>query len=261
MVIERIFSGNYDLWVLDLDRGGVGSPITFDPYDERDPIWSPDGRYVAFTSMRSDSQNLYRTFLAGEEEPELLMQSKEGNLHTEDWSDNGRFIAYLEEAGTRNAIGILPLLDDQTPIPVVQGKFDYDEPKFSPDGKWMAYISNETNQNEVYIRPLEGEGEKKRISNGGGGQPQWRGDGKELFYLALDGSMMAVEIRGEQFAPGTPEFLFKTDVIVVPHLDQYAVTDDGQRFIFLTTGQASGVSSINFVVKWFEELKQRVPVD
>ena len=108
---------------------------------------------------------------------------------------------------------------------------------------------------------MEGEGEKQRISTQGGGQPQWKKDMKELYYLARDGWIMSVEFKGEQLAPGNPKRLFQPDMTVVPGMDQYAVTGDGQRFLVLNPGKEEQDPSINIVTNWFEELKQRVPVD
>ena len=258
VAIEKGPSGRKNLWVLELDRNGVGFPIIPDLFSGLAPIWSPDGDYIAF---RSDNK-IFRKSLTGEEEPELLLESKNNSsLITEDWSDDGRFIFYKELSGDGNCLWKLPLSDDKTPIPEVQGSSNYDEPKFSPDGKWMIYMSDETGQWEVYIKPLGREGKRQIVSTQGGGQPQWRrDDGKELFYLALDGTMMAVELKGEQLTPSKPQPLFQTGIIVTPVQDQYAVTRDGQRFLILTSEQATGGPTLNIVVNWFEELKEKVPV-
>ncbi len=108
---------------------------------------------------------------------------------------------------------------------------------------------------------MEGDIERQIVSTNGGGQPQWRSDGKELFYLALDGSMMSVEIAEEPLRVGIPKKLFQTVLVVAPSIDQYAVTRDGQRFLILNPGEAVNISSLNIVLNWFEELKQRVLVD
>ncbi len=259
VVIERGSSNNYDLWVLELNRGGVGTPITFEPASERDPIWSPDGGFIAFNSNRNGPDDLYKISLTTGEEVELLSDPKM-RLIAEDWSNDGRYIVYGTSATQDEWLWLFPLFDDQSPRPVVTGKFTYDEPKFSPDGKWLAYISNETGDYEVFLIALEGEGEKKRISTHGGSQPQWRADGRELYYLALDGSIMAVELEGERLTPRDPRRLLQTNISVIPGLDQYAVTGDGQRFLILNSGKAEQALSINIFLNWFEELKKRVPV-
>jgi serine/threonine protein kinase len=260
VVIERGSANNYDLWVIELNRGGVGSPITFESASERDPIWSPDGDFIAFNSNRNGPDDLYKISLITEEEVELLSDPHK-RLIAEDWSNDGRYIVYGTSATQDEWLWLLSLFDDQSPRPVVTGKFTYDEPKFSPDGKWLAYISNESGNYQVYLKPLEGEGEKQIISTQGGGQPQWRKDGKELYYLALDGWIMAVELKGESLKPSVPIRLFQTDIMVLPGMDQYAVTGDGQRFLILSSEKVEQKPSVNIVLNWFEELTQKVPVE
>ena len=153
---------------------------------------------------------------------------------------------------------LLSMPQKQDPTPITQGQFNYDEPEFSPDGKWMAYSCDESGRNEVYLRPLEGKGERITISSKGGGQPQWRGDEKELFYLAPDGNMMGVELKGESLTPTVPKILFQTN-INAPDIDQYAVTRDGKRFLIVNPLETKKESSVAIILNWFEELKQRVP--
>jgi hypothetical protein len=176
----------------------------------------------------------------------------------EDWSDDGRFIVYQTAgAGSSNGIWALPLSGDREPILLVESPADLDEPQISPDGRWLAFNSEESGQFEVYVQPFQAKGEKLRISTGGGGQPRWRGDGRELFYLALDGTMMAVEMReGDTLRHAIPEPLFPTGITVDPTIDQYAVTSDGQRFLIQSPAQDGAPSSIVVVINWIEELKR-----
>ena len=260
IVIEQRAETGYSLWVMDLNRDVMGKKITSGKYEDRDPVWSPDGRHILFRSDRNDSDGLYLKLLAGEEEPELLLKS-ERRAVPEDWSDDGRFIIYCDIG----SIYVLPLDDEQNPqdpievVPRSESK-TYDEPKFSPDAEWIAYVSNESGQNEVYIKPWKVMGETKIISTQGGSQPQWRGDGKELFYLALDGTMMAVELKGETLTPGNPKSLFQTSLNVSTSEDQYAVNSDGQIFLIHNSGETGDTSSIIVVTNWFEELRERVPI-
>ena len=261
LVFEQITDLGISLWVMDLDRGGVPKKITSGKYEDRDPIWSPDGRYILFRSNRNDSDGLYRKLLAREEEPELLLKS-EGRAVPEDWSDDGRFIMY----GDIGSIYVLPLDDDQNPqdpIEVVPGLEStiYDEPKFSPDAEWIAYVSDESEQYDVYIKRWKVKSENQRISTQGGSQPQWREDGKGLFYLALDGNMMAVELRGETLDPDIPIRLFQTGLSVSTATDQYAVTRDGQKFLINNSLKTRDSSSIVIVTNWFEVLKKLAPVN
>jgi hypothetical protein len=250
VVVERGVESP-DLWIIDLERDGVASRFTFDPGWESDPIWSRDGREIAFSSNRNAvAIALYRKSLAGNEEADLLLESKQ-NLWMEDWSEDGRFITYLSIPG---GIWVLPLLGDQEPFPVIETPFNLDEPQLSPDGRWLAYISDESGQFEVYVQPFQGEGERLRISTEGGGQPRWRGDGREIFYLALDGTMMVVTMSGEDtLEPSVPEPLFQTDIAVVPTIDQFAVTSDGQRFLILTPTEEAA-ASITVVLNWTASL-------
>ena len=225
-----------------------------------------DGNSIVFNSDKKGLDDLYRKSLAVEAEAELLYGS-EKRLVAEAWSHDGRYIAYVydptEGGGTVEGGGgimLLPLAEKKDPIPVVQGKFTYDEPEFSPDDKWIAYVCDESGSDEVYIRPLDGRGERRPISNKGGTQPQWRGDGKELFYLSLDGALMSVELRGQSFTPSVPQTLFQTNLNVNPGLDQYAATRDGKRFLMVANPlKAEKATKIAFVLNWLEELKQRVP--
>ncbi|MBN2243834.1 MAG: hypothetical protein JW793_14200, partial [Acidobacteria bacterium] len=114
---------------------------------------------------------------------------------------------------------------------------------------------------EVWLVSLEGERIEHRVSMNGGGQPKWKGDQKELYYLAADGSLMAVPLKGEALTPGKPEILFKTNLIPSPTTDQYAVTGDGRHFLILNSEGDAKISAFNIVLNWFEELKDLVPVD
>jgi serine/threonine protein kinase len=257
VVIERVDPdlSTYDLWVLDLERGGVASRLTFDPSNDRDPVWSPDGTRIAFNSDRRGTMDIYEKSLLAEESARLLLELPQ-RLVTEDWSPDERFIAYMSAASEQNSgIWLLPLREEKEPLPLVQTPFNLDEPQFSPDGKWMAYVSAETGQFEVYIQSIEARGVKLRVSTEGGGKPLWRGDGKELFYLASDGSMMAVEIKeGESLEPGDPVRLFHTGIAARPNTDQYAVTADGRRFLILKPSRATDAAPITVVLNWTAEL-------
>jgi Tol biopolymer transport system component len=263
-IVELPSAAGYDLWVVELDREGIRFPVTFDAANETDPIWSPDGQSIVFSSSKSGLDDIYLKSLVREEEAELLYHS-EKRLIAEDWSDDGRYIAYILDANVEGEGGggimLLPMSEKQDPISIVQNQFIYDEPEFSPNGKWIAYICDQSGIYQVYIRPLEGEGEEKLISDKGGGQPQWRGDGRELFYLAYDGAIMAVELKGESLTPGVPKTLFQTNLTVTPEIDQYAVTRNGESFLIVNPLKTGKTSSIGVVLNWFQELIEKLPVD
>jgi Tol biopolymer transport system component len=231
-----------DLWLLDLSRG-ISSRLTSDPANEENPVWSPDGSQIAFYSNRKGVPDLYRITLSTGQE-EVLLESGEAK-YPEDWSKDGESLAYLSQ----QKFWLLPLLGDGKPKLILDTAFLKDEPQISPDGRWLAYNSDELGRWEVYVQPLQAPGEKLRLSTNGGAQPRWRKDGRELFYLALDGTMMAVPITaGATLVPGIPKSLFQTGITVNPTIDQFAVTGDGQRFLLVLPLESA--PPISVVLNW-----------
>ena len=173
-----------DIWLIDVARG-VLSRFTSDPGIEGDPIWSPDGGRLVFASSRNGPQNLFEKALSGGTETLLLPSDQP--TYPEDWSRDGRFIVYLSPIGGRG-IWILPLSSDRKPFVFLESPFIKDEPHFSPDGRWLAYYSNESGQAEVYVQPFPGPGERVRASTDGGSQPRWRKDGMSCFiWISMAG--------------------------------------------------------------------------
>ena len=166
-----------------------------------------------------------------------------------DWSADGRFIAYVSDSTGASDIWVLPLFGDRKPFPVVQTPFAETSPVFSPDVRWIAYTTNEGGQNNVAVQPFPGTGRKYQVSTSGGGQPVWRADGTELFYLAADGTMMAVPIDATgQFNAGVPQALFPTRARAGLN-QKFAVTKDGKRFLISATPQ-SRVAPITVLTNW-----------
>ena len=149
-------------------------------------------------------------------------------------------------------IYVLPLFGDRKPIPIVTAPGNQDEPHFSFDGKWLAYGSNESRTWQVYVVPFPEGGPKWQISGDGGAQPRWNGNDKELFYLALDGQMMAVDIKTNgSIVFESPRVLFDTGLdTVMPNVDQYDVTDDGERFLVLRPLADAVSEPITLVLNW-----------
>jgi Tol biopolymer transport system component len=244
----------HDLWLLELSRQ-IFSRFTFDPADDIDPRWSHDGRHVVFASNRKGKFDLFQKSLSGSEEA-LLLESSE-NKFPDDYTKDGRYVLYRSRTGGNQSVWALPQVGDRQPIPVMTTPFTIDELQVSPDGRWIAYNLDETGRAEVYIQPFLTSGERIRISRHGGCQPKWRQDGKELFYLALDGTMMALEIKtGAALEPGVPQPLFQTWINVDPGIDQYAVTGDGQRFIVITPAEGQKPTPFNVVLNWTAALKK-----
>ena len=242
-----------DIWLLDVVRG-VLSRLTSDPATEGDPIWSPDSRRLVFTSFRNGQTDLFEKTIAGGAET-LLLASDEPK-YPEDWSSDGRSIVYISPQGGRR-FWVLPMVDDGKPSVLIDTPFVKDEPHFSPDGQWLAYYSDESGRAEVYVQPFPGPGERVRVSTDGGSQPRWKKDGSELFYLSLDGKMMAATIKyGRTLQVDVPKILFQTPITVAtPNIDQYDVTADGQRFVVLAPVEGDTQSPITVVLNWTAGLK------
>jgi Tol biopolymer transport system component len=248
-----------DIWVFDLARN-TQTRLTFDAADDSVPLWSPDGNSIAFTSTRNSSFGLYQKNSNGIGDEELLLKV-ESSLVPEDWSLDGRFLVYmLTDRGGRD-VGFLPLAGDRKPVPVLNTAFLERHAQLSPDGRWMAYVSNESGAYEVYVQSFPAGGGKWQISTGGGVQPRWRHDGSELFYLAPDNKMMSVAVRaGATFEAGTPAALFQTRTVgLAPsttYSQQYDVTPDGQRFLLNVDMSEVNAAPLTVVLDWTANLQK-----
>ncbi len=248
-------TGNSDIYVIDLVRGAT-SRLTFDSATDNWPIWSPDGNRIAWGANRGGSFQLYQKLASGAGEEELLLQSS-NQINPSHWSSDGRYILYREiDPKTKGDLWVLPLNGDRKPIPFLHGPFVEQTAHFSPDDRWIVYGSDESGSLEVYVQTFPASGGKWLVSAKGGTGPLWRGDGKELFYISTDGKLMTVEVttRGT-FERGIPRALF--DFVALRRVTGgYAVTADGQRFLFITQMEETGPSSLAVVVNWTAELKK-----
>jgi serine/threonine protein kinase len=240
-----------DIWVLDLNRG-VRSRFTFDEAFELTPVWSPDGRRIAFSSNRKGTFDLYVKSADGIGDETLLETGDAGP--PSDWSRDGRFILRTRQrSATNDDLWALALDGDRTAFPVVETPFNESNGQFSPDGKWIAYQSNESGLLEIYVQPFPGPAQKTRISSNGGAQVRWRSDGHELFYLAPDNRLMAVAIRidSKGVDAGTPVPLFATQVggdWQNNYARNYMVSRDGQRFLVDTLREVT--LPITVILNW-----------
>ncbi|MCG6920484.1 MAG: hypothetical protein LJF15_05270, partial [Acidobacteria bacterium] len=248
--------GRFDLWVIDVVRG-VRSRLTSDSANDRDPVWSPDSQQIVYTSWSGD-QNLVRKGLQGSEPPTPLPggigQTPLDEDIAKDWSREGNTLLYLT-IGAERTLWRTSLDGNGSPEPLVKG-FAVDQPHVSPDGRWLAFISQESGRFEVYVEPFGRDGERVRASAGGGGQPRWRGDGKELFYLSLDGALMAVSVRGEATSVevGPPTTLVAARdlkaVVGNPDFSSYSVASDGQRFLLKRRSGGDEEPRIHVLLDW-----------
>ena len=258
-------SGNVDIWIIDLERG-VPTRFTFDEAVDLYAVWSPDGSRIVFNSARDGGVfQLYEKPASGAGTAELLRASDVNNGPF-DWSSDGRFLIYVNTVPTRD-IWALPMLDEGEPVPFLEGGFMEDQAKLSPDGRWIAYISDESGRNEVYVANFQEALGKWQISTGGGVQPRWSNDGTELFYIAPDLTMMAVPVRGErELEVGVPVALFETGIWGGVQTSggrraQYDVAADGRRFLMIRPAEEAQEAEIHIVLDWFEELKRLVPTN
>jgi dipeptidyl aminopeptidase/acylaminoacyl peptidase len=195
---------------------------------------------------------------SGVGDEEVLLKSDEIKV-ADDWSADGKFIVYeSRNSQTKLDLWILPMSGDRKPFPFLQTLFNEQQAQFSPDGKWIAYTSDESGAPEVYVQTFPASGGKWRISTSGGAEPRWRRDGKELFYIAADKKLMSVDTKlGPTFEAGVPKTLFETRVTVLTTFrNHYTVTGDGQRFLINSGLEETNFTPISVVVNWTADLKR-----
>lgn len=246
-----------NIWSIDLENGGK-TRLTFGLLPDDSPVWSPDGRALIFNSARGGPLSLYRKEVFGPAEA-VVANSRE-NRTPMSWSSDGRYLMYeVADAGGRRDLMALSMEGDAAPWPILNGGYDEMQGRFSPDMRWIAYASDETGRSEVYVRALSPAkngrptaGDRKWIlSRNGGHSPRWRSDGRELYYLTPDGTLMSVEGGGgPDFNPGAPNPLFKTPRGFVA----WDADADGKRFLFAVPEQPQAPFTV--VLNWMELLKR-----
>jgi Tol biopolymer transport system component len=246
---------------VDLVRGGVPSRLTFNPSVEDLPVWSPDGNRILFNSTAGGGPDIYAKASSGAGNEEVLLKSSTVKRPT-DWSRDGRFILYDDDNSKNRAdLWALPLFGDKKPVLLLQTPFAEQQARFSPDGKWIAYISDESGTPEVYVQSFPPSGGKWQVSTNGGYTPRWRRDGKELLYLAPDRSIMSVNVRvaGPTFEVSSASVLFvaPVDAVSIAATNRYDVTADAQRFLINAPADTIGDAAITVVVNWQAALAAR----
>ncbi len=259
-VVSALLDGQtalLDLWLYDLPRR-VSTRFTFEPAVNLFPVWSPDGGRIAFASNRKGRHNIYQRATSGSGDDELLLPPAATFRFPTDWSPDGGLIAFQANSAQANTGLDLWIFSftDRKERPFLATPFQEWSPQFSPDGRWIAYTSDESGRPEVYVRPFQGSSGKWQVSNGGGSYPRWRRDGREVFYIAPDKTLMTVEVQaGSAFEIGAPKPLFRTQIRSTDAGSQYDVSADGQRFL-INTIVPEEQSAITVVQNWTAGLKK-----
>jgi eukaryotic-like serine/threonine-protein kinase len=249
---------NSDIWIYDHKRQ-VNTRLTFGPGTSSSPVWSPDEQWIAYSGVRGKI-NLYRKPANGMGQEELLLEGEGTNRSPLDWSPDGKSLLFgVGDLTSKGQIWVLPLAGDRKPAPLTQDTFVANSAKFSPDGHWVAYSTNESGRQEVYVMPFGGGSGKGQISNAGGTHPIWRRDGKELFYWSADNTLMSVPITLKtgvvEVGAAHPLFRYNNPVGIIGVISPYDVTPDGQRFVLITTLNQT-LRPITLVTNWTAELKK-----
>ncbi len=238
IAMQRTTDGNTDIWIVDVDRG-TAVRFTSEPGPEIAPVWSPGGDRIAYAAAGDGTFQLVEKALQGADAT-LLVRTPQAK-QASDWSPDGRHLLYrtvTTDPAVDMDVWTVPLDGDRTPVALVRTPFEERDAQFSPDGTWVAYQSNESGQYEVYMQPFGRSGERLRISSRGGVQARWRADGRELFYLTLNGELTAVPLAwsdgGRTVTPGSPAPLFTARVGSIQGISRhsYVVSADGERFLF-----------------------------
>ncbi len=243
--------GTSDLWVSELS-GGVSTRLNSSELDEVYPVWSADGTKLLFRSDEKGPPDVHE-ITVGQPDSERAVLENPGVQQAEDVSLDGRLLVFLNDMSPRADIWLLPLIGESKPVPWIRSAFFEANPRFSPDGRWIAYDSDESGDTEIYVARTEGGGEKKRLSPSGGRKPRWRRDGRELYYIASDGAVMAVPIAlGPTLESGAPEPLFRVETGV----ENYDVLPDGSRFLVSTRLEQVPESPLRVLMNWDAVLKK-----
>ena len=260
-VAVTVRTGNdQDIWIADAQRGTT-SRFTFDPGVDLAPVWSPDGSHIVYEAARNGVMGLRLMLASGASNEETLLEERGGIVTPTDWSHDGRYILFERSTTSRQASDIwaLPLFGDRKPFAVIATPFVDLAAVFSPDGRWIAYQSNETGSPEVYVQPFPPTGGKYQASKNGGRMPIWSADGKELYYIEpRDDRLMAVAVDGShaEFEMAAAQALFVSGAAVGGTNREYAVSKDRQRFLINMRGDQATAEPITVVVNWLAAVQK-----
>jgi serine/threonine protein kinase/Tol biopolymer transport system component len=246
---------NIDIWIHEPARGAT-TRLTFDPALDQTPVWSPDGKQILFASSRRVGFRLYLKNADGSGPEEEVADLGAGlQVHAWDWSRDGKNVMVRKG----NELWYLSW-PQRVATPLFQAKWTVRNAQFSPDGRWMAYASNETGSMEIYVSPFPSVNGKWQVSSAGGQEPRWRQDGKELFYLSAEGKMMAAAVTaGTSFEAGFPVALFQThprQPVSASDVFSYDVSGDGQRFLILSKVDEANPAPLSVLLNWASEIEK-----
>jgi Tol biopolymer transport system component len=243
-----------NIWVIDSLRRSRAR-LTFDPFDDVNPLWSPDGTRIAFSSNRRGERDVYQKLADGSGQDELLLEAKGGTKNLEDWSPDAQYLLYNYQPAGQHYLYIMPFAGDRKPTPFVKTEFRTDQGQFSPNGRWLAYSSYESGKSEICVQgftlnPSQPRG-KWQVSTAGGSEVRWRRDGKELYYYS-GGAIMAVDVKtdGASFEAGIPKALFKAPPGALVARNHFVVSKDGHRFLVVAPVEDATNSPMEVLVNW-----------
>ena len=250
-------TGMHHIWKLDLARNGNASRLTLSAMGRHIPILNNDGSRIAYISNDSGHFDIFVKDLSQPEREQSLLVTT-ANKYPTDWSRDGRFLIYETlDAKTKRDIWVLPLFGDRKPWALLNSEYNEQHGQLSPDGRWLAYVSDESGTWEVYVRRFPQRDDFRKISTAGGSQPRWRRDGREIFYLAADRSVMAVALgNGATLEPETPQALFRIRSLPsgvptgINDRIRFCVAPDGQRFLIDSPIEGAGPQAITVATKW-----------
>jgi serine/threonine-protein kinase len=261
-LVVSVQGTHQDLWLVDLPRRML-SRLTFDLTEEFSPRWTPDGRrlYFGFSEAGGDPQ-IYVMAADGGGSREPVLAGGTFARFPGSVAPDGRTLSYIEAIADENAdIWVLPLSGDREPIPFVKTPFNEFGPEFSPDGRFLAYVSNESGRFEVYVRPFPGPGPKRQVSIGGGTSPVWSKRGGEIFYRNGDAVMVAAITTRPEFSSAAPRVLFRGEYEEAARPDwprNYDVMPDGKEFLMIKPDPDGRPTQARIVFNWFDELKRQM---
>ena len=263
IVVTSTEGGSRDIWIHDLIRS-TKTRLTFDEGAEQTPTWSPSGGEIAYTVGGFDGSSLMRKTVDGTGEAAVLVEA-DSFTSGADWSRDGRYLAYYELNPDTQSEDIRYVEfgadgDASEPVTFLSTPAEERAPKLSPDGRFLAYVSNESGRTEIYVQPFPDGAGKWQVSENGGSQPRWRSDGNRLYYVEGEDALMTVSISTEPaFTLGQPQVQFESRDLGSGLGAAYDVSADGQRFLTIVPveGADAAPPKIRIVQNWYEEFRER----